>query len=240
MAKPNGVAVTAVTDPVQLVQMARAHWKKVVRRLPAQLQIRWLRTPEARLALGEVSCRDRIAELESREHAGRLAAAAALYPAWTDQHERDGVLPPGLKVELVLVRDTGKRRHGATGTAFGFEALGRRAKDNKPRHNKPRHRLALVADDEPERVRIGAARLVLSRQGVRAGMQHPPGEGHQAGPIAGVATRRWTPPQGVELEDFLDAQDWLEALYYPHPASVSAIAIERIGQMRARPVDGNW
>lgn len=93
---------------------------------------------------------------------------------------------------------------------------------------------------DPERVRPGAVRLKLSREGVRAGMEHPPGEGLGQDPIAGVPTRRWTPPQAVDVEDFLDALGGREAALYAFPMSCSASIIIQIGEQGAKPKGGKW
>jgi hypothetical protein len=91
----------------------------------------------------------------------------------------------------------------------------------------------------PERGRPGAVRLRLSRAGVRNGLEHPPGVvGGE--PIAGVPTRRWTPPQAVDVEDLLDGMDGREAAFYDHPISCSAAIIIRIGEAKAKPKGGKW
>ena len=51
-----------------------------------------------------------------------------------------------------------------------------------------------------------------------------------------------TPPQAVGLEDRIDAMSVDQATWetLAWPASVSAVAIQRIELARARPIDGNW
>jgi hypothetical protein len=64
-------------------------------------------------------------------------------------------------------------------------------------------------------------RLRLSRETTRTGQ-------------CGTATRRFTPPQAVETEDFLDGMTSLEALRYEHPESPSASVIRRVGEMKGQ------
>lgn len=64
-------------------------------------------------------------------------------------------------------------------------------------------------------------RLRLSKQETRNGP-------------AGRATRRFTPPQAVETEDFLDSMTPAEAERYEYPASPSASVITAIGELRGR------
>jgi len=91
--------------------------------------------------------------------------------------------------------------------------------------------------DKPSPSQRHRVRLALSRAGVRNGMD---GVDTDAGPIAGAPSRRWTPPQAVREEDFVDIQGILEAAFYPHPESVSAAVIIRIGHVKGKPIDGNW
>lgn len=64
-------------------------------------------------------------------------------------------------------------------------------------------------------------RVRLSRQTTRNGP-------------AGRATRRYTPPQAVEVEDLLDALTPDQAEAYQYPPSPSASVIAAIGQLRGR------
>ncbi len=70
-------------------------------------------------------------------------------------------------------------------------------------------------------------RLMLSRECSRNGDE-------------GVASRRWTPPQSVDVEDMLDAMTPKEAAEYEYAASPSAEVIGLIAAAAARPVDGKW
>jgi hypothetical protein len=117
----------------------------------------------------------------------------------------------------------GWERDGAMLPGFEFDSKGR-----------------LKPVESEERRRPGAVRLKLSRAGVRAGMEHPPGEGVGLDPIAGVPTRRWTPPQAVDVEDLLDGMGGREAALYAFPTSCSASIIIRIGEMKAKPKGGKW
>lgn len=67
-----------------------------------------------------------------------------------------------------------------------------------------------------------AVRMMLSREGTRMS-----GDGSVA-PEETQPTRRWTPPQAVAVEDFLDGMNHLRAAYYEHPASPSARSIQGI------------
>jgi hypothetical protein len=62
--------------------------------------------------------------------------------------------------------------------------------------------------------------LRLSRASTRYGAQGRP-------------SRRWTPPQALSTEDFLDEMSVQEACFYDHPPSPSAAVIRRIGELRA-------
>lgn len=66
-------------------------------------------------------------------------------------------------------------------------------------------------------------RLQLSRGSTRVGE-----DGHPS--------RRFTPPQAVEVEDMLDAMTPMEAIRYEHPESPSAAVIRRIRELRAEEV----
>jgi hypothetical protein len=95
---------------------------------------------------------------------------------------------------------------------------------------------AIVAMSDGRRFSV---RLLLSRERVRSGFDVA-GE-----PYAVTATRgsrRWTPPQAVELEDFLDHMTPDQAAWWSMGAgdSPSAVVILRIGLAKARPIDGNW
>ncbi|HEX4793727.1 MAG TPA: hypothetical protein VH370_08050 [Humisphaera sp.] len=52
----------------------------------------------------------------------------------------------------------------------------------------------------------------------------------------GLARRRWTPPQAVDVEDALDRMSVGEANFYQYAPSPSAQAIIRIGELRATEV----
>lgn len=64
-------------------------------------------------------------------------------------------------------------------------------------------------------------RLRLSRQTTRNGPMGRP-------------TRRFTPPQAVDTEDFLDALTPAQAEFYEYPRSPSASVIQAIGELRGR------
>lgn len=67
----------------------------------------------------------------------------------------------------------------------------------------------------------GSTLMVLSKGRVRIGMDDIP-------------TRRFTPPQCVLLESFLDRMDVLDAAHYEHPPSVTGLQIARIGLFKGR------
>jgi hypothetical protein len=51
---------------------------------------------------------------------------------------------------------------------------------------------------------------------------------------------RYMPPQSVAEEDMLDLMSPMQAAHHPHPGSPSAAAIIRIGEIRAKPIGGEW
>jgi hypothetical protein len=81
-----------------------------------------------------------------------------------------------------------------------------------------------------------SVRLQLSREQVKSGL----GEYGYTG--ATVGTRRLTPPQCVEMEDFIDAMSPDQAAWWTITAedSPSAVVIARIAAAKAKPVGGNW
>jgi hypothetical protein len=101
----------------------------------------------------------------------------------------------------------------------------------------PRGRLKLKPDG-----RVHAARLVLGVRRVRNGVEHPAGTEPGALPIAGPASSRWTPPQAVELEDWIDLMEPNEAAKeaMEWPASPSAHVIQQIEIRRGREREGRW
>lgn len=78
-----------------------------------------------------------------------------------------------------------------------------------------------------------------------AGHQFPPGPDDPKTPhgirmVMSVVSGRYTPPQCLGMEDFLDGMGICEAVFYDHPQSPSALAIIRIEQARAKPIGGEW
>jgi hypothetical protein len=76
--------------------------------------------------------------------------------------------------------------------------------------------LALPDPDRPH-----AVHLKLSRAKTRVGAD-------------GKSSRRWTPPQCVALEDFLDSLDPMRAAFHDYPQSPSAVVIQRIELTRGK------
>jgi hypothetical protein len=74
------------------------------------------------------------------------------------------------------------------------------------------HKLPIHTPDKGRRYSV---RLMLSRGLLRMGEE-------------GVPHRRWTPPQAVDIEDMLDCMGNLEAKFYTHPPSPSAVAMHRM------------
>jgi len=74
------------------------------------------------------------------------------------------------------------------------------------------HKLPIHTPDKGRRYSV---RLMLSRGLLRLGDE-------------GIPHRRWTPPQVVDIEDMLDCMGNMEAQFYAHPPSPSAVAIHRM------------
>ena len=77
------------------------------------------------------------------------------------------------------------------------------------------------------------------------GAEFPPGRKeiktpHGARMIVSTVSGRYTPPLNLSDEDQLDAMTEFQALWYEHPASVSAMAIQQIRANKAREVGGKW
>lgn len=72
-----------------------------------------------------------------------------------------------------------------------------------------------------------AARMLLSKEKNRGG------DG-QIDPESVTPTRRWTPPQAVNVEDAMDGMSHIEAAFYQHPRSPSAQSILGIRLKRGR------
>lgn len=134
--------------------------------------------------------------------------------------------------------------------AFGAKASHQMAKDEVRRHEVVQRaacsatwseafdeaNLMLPGLEFGKRLRLHAradgrrysVRLMLSAEETRSG--------------DGPGSRRWTPPQAVDLEDHIDGMSVDEATYkcLGWPGSCSAIAIQRIEAAKATPIDGNW
>jgi hypothetical protein len=117
----------------------------------------------------------------------------------------------------------GWERDGAMLPGFEFDSKGR-----------------LKPVESEERRRPGAVRLKLSRAGVRAGMEHPPGEGWG-----------WTRSRGCRREGGRRRRRWTSRTCSTGWAggrrrctrsrsSCSASIIIRIGEMKAKPKGGKW
>jgi hypothetical protein len=155
-------------------------------------------------------------------------------------NSQEGIVALGAQTCRELLKAIWRRRRNLEATAAGASVLEAWERDEAMLPGfefDGKGRLKPVMSDE--RRRRGAVRLKLSRVGVRAGMEHPPGV-HDSDPIAGVPTRRWTPPQAVGLEDELDGMSAKEALGYAHAISCSAAVIIRIGEQKAKPKGGKW
>jgi hypothetical protein len=86
--------------------------------------------------------------------------------------------------------------------------------------------------ETPDRNRRYSVRMVL-------------GSGHVRYSEEGIPSRRWTPPDVVEVEDFLDLMSNKRANFYTFPPSPSAVAIHRMctyskAAMRRLARDGRW
>lgn len=152
----------------------------------------------------------------------------------------EGIVALGAQTCRALLKTLRRQRHSFEATAAGAAMLNGWERDGAMLPGfefDEKGRLKPVRN--PERTRPGAVKLRLSRAGVRTGMEHEAGVVGMD-PIAGVPTRRWTPPQAVDVEDLLDGMGGREAALYAFPTSCSASIIIRIGEQKAKPKGGKW
>lgn len=253
-------------DPSYQVQAAlRAEWRNRVRRLPPGDREAWLKRSDVQAALGATLCRQRLDELAAQEAAiAQTAAGAGWVAAWKSTgcdlplfYDDAGRKLPRVRCQWTPAAPARPLGGGGTIQVMATAAVANGRYNVLVRRAPPPPRVrvgygrapltepidvpACLADPKQRTtVRRGAVRLVLSRHGVRYGTEHAPGTAAEEEPTAGPPRRRWTPPQAVGLEDLLDGQSVKEACFYPHPGSPSADVINRIGEMGAKPLDGNW
>lgn len=198
-------------------ELLQAEWREEIRHLSPVRRLRWLFSASAEIAFGPAQAKQLRKQVIKQIERVRRAVPGGWWASEAFEHrarDREEVLPIFCGDDGKPLADPGTKRAVPRVRVNGLELPG--ACVNR------RH----------------ASRMVLSRVAISYGNASYDAATETWG--RDEARRRWTSPIAVGEEDFVDGQDELDALRYPHPTSISAHRIRLIGIYKMKPVDGKW
>lgn len=229
---------------VKVQQELRAQWRDVIKRQPPAKRLAWLKSPDAIVALGARIVHQLRRQLERNQQylLETVCSDAWLDAAW--EHgaefppgEGETALPPGVKPAPCDNLDQLARLFGRP-----RRSVLRWLRDGWPFGPGPWD-TSTVAEIGRWLISRYGVRMVLSQVATSYGagdcgprVMADGGIGYVL-PSATRATYRYLPPQAASVEDALDGMSVMEAEWYSHPPSCSAVAIRTIRQYKGSAED---